>query len=75
MMTRFSPAFALAVTVTSVPVLAHHTAASIYNVDNALQLSGIAAEVEWKQPHVIVHVDLEGESARTKPPDSAQMAS
>ena len=35
--------------------------------NNAVQLSGIAAEAEWKQPHAIVHVDVEGEAATGNP--------
>jgi hypothetical protein len=54
---RFSPAFALAVILTAIPVLAHHTAAYLYNIDKPAPLSGTVTEVEWKQPHVIVHVD------------------
>ena len=57
MTTRFSIAFALALTLTPVPVLAHHTAAYSYDIEKPVQLNGIVTEVEWKQPHVVVHVD------------------
>jgi hypothetical protein len=59
---RFCAAFVLALTLTAVPLLAHHTAAYIYDVEKPVQLSGIVSEVEWKQPHVIVHVETRGDA-------------
>ena len=57
MATRLGAAFALAVLLTAIPVFAHHTAAYLYDIDKPSQLNGTVTEVEWKQPHVIVHVD------------------
>ena len=36
---------------------AHHTAANLYDVQNRVELMGTVTSVEWKNPHVIVHVD------------------
>ena len=36
---------------------AHHTAAYTYDVQKPVALKGTVTEVEWKQPHVLVHVD------------------
>jgi Family of unknown function (DUF6152) len=41
-------------------LLAHHTAAYLYDVAKPVAMKGTVTEVEWKNPHVIVHVDVKG---------------
>jgi hypothetical protein len=43
-------------------VLAHHTAGYIYDIEKPVQLNGIVTEVEWRQPHVIVHLDAQDDA-------------
>ena len=62
MATRFGAAFALAVILTAIPALAHHTAAYLYDIEKPAQINGTVTEVEWKQPHVIVHVDAKDDA-------------
>jgi hypothetical protein len=55
----------LAVLLASViPLSAHHTSAYIYDVQKAVTLKGTVTGVEWKNPHVLVHVDGKTEDGR-----------
>jgi hypothetical protein len=58
MKTRISAAIALALTFSVMPVSAYHTASYIYDVEKPVTMKGPVTEVEWKQPHVIVHLDM-----------------
>ena len=58
-MRLFRAAVLTALTVAmSTPLLAHHTAAYLYDVDKPVTSKGTVTEVEWKQPHVLVHLDV-----------------
>ena len=48
----------------AVPVLAHHTVAGIYDPDKRTTLSGVINDVQWKQPHVLVHMNVRGEDGQ-----------
>lgn len=48
----------------AVPVLAHHTVAGVYDPDHRATLTGVVNDVEWKQPHVIVHMDVKDEGRK-----------
>jgi len=37
---------------------AHHTVSAIYDPAHRATLTGVVSELEWKQPHVIVRVDV-----------------
>ena len=62
MKTRIIAACALALILAAVPSLAQHTAAYTYDITKPVPLSGTVTVVEWKQPHVLVHVDAKTES-------------
>jgi hypothetical protein len=40
-------------------VSAHHTASYIYDIDKLVLLKGVVTEVEWKNPHVLLHLDAQ----------------
>jgi len=46
------------------PVLAHHTVAGVYDPAKRATLSGVVSDVEWKQPHMVVHMDVKGDDGR-----------
>lgn len=48
----------------AVPLLAHHTVAGIYDPDKRTTLSGVINDVQWKQPHVIVHMNVKGDTGQ-----------
>src|SRR5262245_37099618 len=39
-------------------VLAHHTVAYSYDVSRSVTLTGVVTSVEWKNPHVIYHLNV-----------------
>jgi Family of unknown function (DUF6152) len=45
--------FALAATLS-----AHHTVSAIYDPAHRATLTGVVSDVEWKLPHVLVHLDI-----------------
>ena len=54
----------LAFSLFAVPLLAHHTVAGIYDPDKRTTLSGVINDVQWKQPHVIVHMNVKGDDGQ-----------
>ena len=46
----------------AVPVLAHHTVAGVYDPARRATLSGVVSDVEWKQPHMVVHMDVKDDT-------------
>src|SRR5437764_10828312 len=48
----------VALAVSALSLSAHHTIATIYDVMQRVTLKGVVAEVEWKQPHVMIHLDV-----------------
>ena len=44
-------------TVAVTAVSAHHTASYIYDIERPVRLKGLVTEVEWKNPHVLLHLD------------------
>jgi hypothetical protein len=45
----------------SVPLLAHHSFAAVFDVNTAVELSGTVTDVEWMNPHAWIHVDVEND--------------
>ncbi len=39
-------------------VSAHHSASYIYDIQKPVLLKGIVTEVEWRNPHVLLHLDV-----------------
>ena len=45
-------------------VLAHHSVAATYDVDQKITLSGKVTQVEWKNPHVFYYIDVTDTSGK-----------
>jgi hypothetical protein len=39
------------------PLLAHHSAAAIYDEAKTVTVQGLVTKIEWTNPHVYIHVD------------------
>lgn len=50
----------------SVPLVAHHNAATVYNLDEAAEVSlvGTVTKVDWQNPHIHVYVDVKGKDGK-----------
>ena len=57
-MKRLVLGVSLAVLVSAVSALAHHSASAAYNTDNKITLHGTITKVEWKNPHVFYYIDV-----------------
>jgi hypothetical protein len=44
------------------PVLAHHGRGDVYNMQEEITLKGQVTEVRWRNPHVLVYMDVADES-------------
>jgi hypothetical protein len=44
--------------ISGIPLLAHHTIGAVYDVDTLVTLKGVVTEVDWQNPHVVIHLDV-----------------
>jgi hypothetical protein len=51
----------LALTMSVMPLFAHHSIGAIYDIDRLVTLKGIVTQVEWQNPHVILHLDVKND--------------
>jgi Family of unknown function (DUF6152) len=57
---------ALGVLIAAGPALAHHPFASEFDVNAPMSLSGKVTQIEWNEPHVIVHVAVNDPNGQTR---------
>jgi hypothetical protein len=65
MRTQIGAVVGLALTVSVLPLFAHHSIGSIYDTDKSVTLKGIVTKVEWQNPHVILHLDVKNDDGST----------
>ena len=44
--------------VISVPVIAHHSFASEFDINRPIELEGVVTRMEWSNPHTWVHLEI-----------------
>ena len=44
---------------TATPVVAHHAFAAEFDADRPVEFSGTVTKVEWTNPHVWIHIDVD----------------
>ena len=54
-------AWACAAFVTGVPVLAHHSFATQYDINKPVEMRGTVTKVEWTNPHARFYIDVRDE--------------
>ena len=57
-MTRRGSGFAVLAALAAAPLWAHHSAAAEYDASKLLVLTGKVAKVEWMNPHVFFHLEV-----------------
>ena len=50
----------------TVPSLAHHSFAAVFDVSKSVEVSGTVTEVEWMNPHAWIHLDVEGDDGNVE---------
>lgn len=51
---------------TTVPVTAHHAFAAEFDADRPVEFSGTVTKVEWINPHVWIHLDVNKDDGTTE---------
>jgi len=51
---------------TAVPVVAHHAFAAEFDADRPVEFSGTVTRVEWVNPHVWIHLDVDKDDGTTE---------
>ena len=49
---------AFALTIVSVPALAHHSLFAVFDEDQTVTLKGVVSKIEWVNPHVYLYLDV-----------------
>ena len=42
----------------SLPLLAHHSTATVYDVSRDVSMTGTVTEVVWRNPHIHIYIDV-----------------
>jgi hypothetical protein len=58
MRTKIGAIAVFAVSIWATPLFAHHTISAVYDVDTLVTLKGVVTEVDWRNPHVVFHLDV-----------------
>ena len=61
---RVALAVSFGVLVSSISLLAHHSAASAYDVDKKITLHGTVTKLEWQNPHVFYYLNVTDQSGK-----------
>jgi uncharacterized protein DUF6152 len=57
-------AVSFGVLVSTVSLLAHHSAASAYDTAKKISLRGTVTKLEWQNPHVFYYLDVAGQDGK-----------
>jgi hypothetical protein len=61
---RFLASLAVAAVAASAPLSAHHWLNAGYDPEKTFTLNGVVTRYEWKNPHVVFHVDVMDDTTR-----------
>ena len=56
----FSAVVVAVLTMTSLPLTAHHGIGAAYGVCRTVTLDGVLTGLEWRNPHVALHLNVDG---------------
>jgi hypothetical protein len=56
---------ALASTVATLPLTAHHSFAAEFDASKAVRITGVISKVEWTNPHSYIYVDVKDDQGNT----------
>ena len=47
------------------PVFAHHSISAEFDINSPIEFTGTVSQVDWLNPHIYTHVDVQGANANT----------
>ena len=56
----------LVIGTSSVPALAHHSVAGVFDAEDHFEITGRIVEVEWVNPHVFIHIEVPGDDGEAQ---------
>ena len=62
---RFSIAIVALTLATSSWSFAHHSVTGQFYPEERLELTGVISKIDWINPHIYVHLDVEGDTGET----------
>lgn len=62
---RFSIAIAALTVATSSWSFAHHSVTGQFDPEERLELTGVISKIDWINPHIYVHLDVENDTGET----------
>ena len=57
---RFSAVVVVVLPIASLPLMAHHGIGAAYDVCKTVTLDGVLTRLEWRSPHVVLHLNVKG---------------
>jgi Family of unknown function (DUF6152) len=54
----------VALGLSGVPALAHHSFSAEYNIDQPITLKGTLTKIEWTNPHGWIYIDVKGDDGK-----------
>jgi hypothetical protein len=54
------------VSLIAAPVWAHHNMSAIFNFDDRITGTGVLTEIDWRNPHIYLFVDVENDAGETE---------
>jgi hypothetical protein len=56
---------AVAVLLSALPVIAHHSFAAEFDSSKTVTLRGVVSKVDWINPHIFIYVDVKDDAGKT----------
>ena len=61
---RFLLSIAAAAALGAAPARAHHSFSAVYDANSPITLTGDVTEIEWRNPHIYIYVNVRDESGQ-----------
>ena len=56
----------LGMSLVSVPVRGHHSAAAEFDINKPITLTGVIVQMDWLNPHAWIHIEVKGQDGKVE---------